>query len=50
MRIQNLILWAVVSITLSTVASAQQVVVISDADEAEAAGFSQPHELSLIHI
>ena len=44
MRIQNLILWAVVSITLSTVASAQQVVVISDADEAEAAGFSQPHE------
>ena len=44
MKIQNLILPAIASIALATSASAQQVVVISNAAEAEAAGFSQPHE------
>ena len=44
MRVQNLILGAIGAITLATVASAQQVEVISDADEAAAAGFSQPQE------
>ena len=44
MRIKNRILWGIVPITLATVALAQQVVVISDAEEADAAGFSQPHE------
>ena len=43
MRIQNQILCAIAAITLATVASAQQVEVISDADEAAAAGFSQPY-------
>ncbi len=44
MRIPNVILWAIVSSTLTTAASAQQVVVISNAEDAGAAGFSQPHE------
>ena len=44
MKTRNLILWTIVSITLATSVSAQQVVVISDAAGAETAGFSQPHE------
>ena len=43
MRIQQGLLWAIAPITLATAASAQQVEVISDADEAAAAGFSQPY-------
>lgn len=43
MRIQNRILWGIVSITLASAALAQQVVVISEG-EAEGAGFFQPYE------
>lgn len=43
MKINNLILWASVCFVLATSASAQQVVVISDPADAEAAGFSQPY-------
>lgn len=44
MKIQSLILWAIVSNAVATSASAQQVEVISDAAGAEKAGFSQPYE------
>ena len=43
MKIQSLILWAIVSNAVATSASAQQVEVISDAAGAEKAGFSQPY-------